>query len=341
MGITSLLLVLIVRFIFVSFPMVQESVYFDGLFPFIRRIQSWLYFLWIVPGYYIIAALLLLIIVFGLRRRKPWKNVLMNGLNGLGWIVSVYMVYFGFQYTSQGYAERNHLTIDDYEVNIAAIYLEVMEDAHQARLRLELPADSSILSVSHIPSDEEISSWVSGVLSDFPASTIPTKAQRVRPEGTLRRLGISGIYNPFTGEANIDAGLTNLQQVYVLAHELAHSMGITSEAEANFVSFLACLKSQDPIGEYAAHYMLWRQVAREVNRELAPEQVEALAAQIPEELRQDREAIIRQYYKHEAYFPELTDAFNDTYLKMQGISSGVENYNEFLQLYLSWRNSND
>ncbi len=265
----------------------------------------------------------------------------MNLLNGVSWILVIFMLYFGYQYTGKGYAERNQLAVSDQKVNIAEVYLEVMEDAHLARLNLDIPTDSSILWYSKIPSDEEISTWVSSILTDYPASQVSTKTQRIRPEGTLRRLGISGIYNPFTGEANIDAGLTNLQQVYVLAHELAHSMGVTSEAEANFVSFLACLNSKDPMGEYAAQYMLWRQVAREVNRELTPEQVEALASKIPEELRIDREAIIRQYYKHEAYFPELTDALNDTYLKVQGISSGIENYNEFLQLYLSWRNSKD
>jgi len=153
-------------------------------------------------------------------------------------------------------------------------------------------------------------------------------------------MSIAGIYNPFTGEANLDNALPSLPRIFTIAHEIAHGYGITSEAEANFVAFLACHQSGDALGNYAGAYALWRQMASEINTTYPPEYIEILAAQIPLELKNDRQAILESYYKYKGYFPNITDALNDTYLKIQGIEKGTDDYNGFLQLYFRWLEAN-
>src|SRR5690606_40629206 len=59
------------------------------------------------------------------------------------------------------------------------------------------------------------------------------RVQNIKPSGTLRRMSIAGIYNPFTGEANLDNAMPSLPQIFTTAHEIAHGYGITSEGEAN------------------------------------------------------------------------------------------------------------
>src|SRR5690606_21319492 len=57
------------------------------------------------------------------------------------------------------------------------------------------------------------------------------------PAGLLRKLGIMGIYFPFTGESYIDPSLHLLEKPFTIAHEMAHSFGITNEGEANFAAW--------------------------------------------------------------------------------------------------------
>ena len=210
--------------------------------------------------------------------------------------------------------------------------------------RDEIPGIAAIPSVEDIqewPLDSEIDSWVQAILlpEGYPAKT-KIRVRHIRPEGALRRINITGIYNPFSGEANVDSGLPHLLLIFTTAHEIAHAYGITSEAEANFVAYLACLRSENPAAQYAAEYALWRYFANEINMHFPEDVIEALAAKIPEPLRNDREAILKTYFKYKGYFPEVTDAINDTYLKIQGVKSGTDDYNDFLKLYLRWNLQN-
>ena len=53
--------------------------------------------------------------------------------------------------------------------------------------------------------------------------------------------GITGIYFPFTGEANINVGVPNLYIPSTTLHEMAHQRGYASEDEANFIAYLASI----------------------------------------------------------------------------------------------------
>jgi hypothetical protein len=47
-------------------------------------------------------------------------------------------------------------------------------------------------------------------------------------------LGITGIYSPFTGEANVNARVPDPELPFAAAHETAHQRGFAREDEANF-----------------------------------------------------------------------------------------------------------
>ncbi|MCB0582976.1 MAG: DUF3810 family protein, partial [Phaeodactylibacter sp.] len=70
-----------------------------------------------------------------------------------------------------------------------------------------------------------------------------------------------GLYFPFTGEGHIDAGLHPLQKPYVMAHELAHGYGFGDEGTCNFLGYLACIGSDDPVIAYIGHLNYWRTLA--------------------------------------------------------------------------------
>lgn len=262
--------------------------------------------------------------------------------NFAGGIIALFLLLWGFNYANIGYASRAGLPAVPDSTNVAFQYEAVMNRALFYRARIpEIAMVAHIEEVKKWPTDAEVGGWVQDILlpKGYPAKS-KIRVRHIRPEGTLRSVNITGIYNPFSGEANVESGLPHLLLLFTTAHEIAHAYGITSEAEANFIAYLACIESENPAAQYAAEYALWRYFANEINMFFPEEIIEALAATIPEAMRKDREEILKKYFKYKGYFPELTDAINDTYLKIQGVESGTDDYNDFLKLYLRWERQN-
>lgn len=334
LGIVLFLIVLAIRFIFSFSPVAFESVYFNGVFPLIRKGQSFLSFLWVIPGFYVLVIGLIAWLIWRFPKSKNFKFFFKRLANLICGITAVFLVLWGYNYLDKGFAERMGLPHSSKLVDLSDHYLAVMDSAMV--YRAAIPEDiKTIVEVEEIPSDSLINSWVKEVIKDYgyPTSS-DVFVQHVRPAGILRRLSIAGIYNPFTGEANVDNASPALPRIFTVAHEIAHGYGITSEAEANFVAYLACMHSNNPLANYAGAYALWRQMAGEINKTFPAESIEFLASQIPPLLWEDRQAILEVHYKYKGYFPGLTDKVNDTYLKVQGVEKGTDDYDGFLQLYL-------
>lgn len=340
-GVFLLLIALAIRFLFSVSETVFEGVYFNFLFPGIRSVQSALSFIWIIPGYWIFAFLLLGWFIWRFPKSKNFKLFFKRLANLISGILAVFLFLWGFNYVDKGFAERSELPESTKLIDLSRQYISIMDTAMLYRSEIpDLENLASIVELENLPTDSAINSWVKNVLSSYNYPTNPEVSVRhIRPTGTLRRLSIAGIYNPFTGEANVDNALPSLPLIFTTAHEIAHGYGVTSEAEANFVAYLACMKSDIPVGKYAAAYAIWRQIAHEVNKTYSQENLEILASQIPPPLYDDRQAILQSYYRYKGYFPNVTNALNDTYLKIQGVEAGTEDYDGFLQLYFRWINA--
>ena len=65
-----------------------------------------------------------------------------------------------------------------------------------------------------------------------------------------KALGIAGWWSPLTSEAVVDATLSELNLPFVACHELMHAKGVASEAQANYLAYLACMQG-DAIFRYS------------------------------------------------------------------------------------------
>jgi len=260
-------------------------------------------------------------------------------LNLIFWIASVFLLCFGMQYADRGIASRMQLKPAPKSVDLSALYYETMEGAMLKRSKIQdIENFADITEVAYSINGDSIHNGVKDALLPVGYKAAATD-QYIReiPYFLLRKLSISGIYNPFTGESNVEGSLPTLLKSFVIAHELAHASGITGEGEANFVAWLTLSESGDPYLEYAAAYLIWRQVAKPVNKKLKSEQLEKLALSIPQELNNDRRAIYEALNQEQPWYPELSDKLNDSYLKIQGVQGGVEDYDKFLEIYLRYR----
>ena len=69
-------------------------------------------------------------------------------------------------------------------------------------------------------------------------------------------VGILGYMGPFFTEYNLNPDLLPVQYPFTYAHEMAHVLGISNEAEANLYGFLACSRSEVPEIRFSAYFGL-------------------------------------------------------------------------------------
>ncbi|NBI09390.1 DUF3810 domain-containing protein [Colidextribacter sp. OB.20] len=93
------------------------------------------------------------------------------------------------------------------------------------------------------------------------ARTFPSlnmKAVRAKPLLCSRLqsiLGFTGVYFPFTGEANVNVDAPACLVPSTIGHEMAHQRMVASELEANFVGIAACTSSGDVVFQYSGYLM--------------------------------------------------------------------------------------
>nr|WP_305136290.1 DUF3810 domain-containing protein [uncultured Schaedlerella sp.] len=151
---------------------------------------------------------------------------------------------------------------------------------------------------------------------------------------------LSGVYSPFTIEANYNADMVDYNIPFTLCHELSHLRGFMQEEEANFIAFLACIGSDNRDFEYSGYLTGWVYCMNALRRADAEEW-----QQVREWLDEAAEADLRENSKFWEYYDgavaEVSDKVNDTYLKANGQSEGVQSYGRMVDLIIAYAERKD
>jgi hypothetical protein len=162
--------------------------------------------------------------------------------------------------------------------------------------------------------------------------------KKFRPKGTLLRLKTLGFYNPLTGECNIESDLHPIQTWFIKAHEWTHAQGITDEGDANFLAYLITTQSQIPEIVYSGYMEYFRYLLsdlRKMNPELYSKTLEVLPFGVRQELLEIRASL----QKYPDFMPKIRDRFYDSYLKINGISEGMDSYNRIVMMVVAYQRS--
>ena len=182
----------------------------------------------------------------------------------------------------------------------------------------------------------------------FEGSSAPVKELLLMGEPLLYS-GHTGIFWPFTGEANVPRNEAIASMPFTMCHEAAHRLSIASEQEANFAAFLACTSNEDERFVYAGY------------REAFGYCLNALAANYPERAQKllqeaigdkvdphdvktygarlvlfDRYNTVEYYRQYEGPVEDVGIAANDAYLKTFSEESGVKSYGEVVDYLIAW-----
>ena len=151
-------------------------------------------------------------------------------------------------------------------------------------------------------------------------------------------LQISGVFSPYTFEANICSSGPDFLRGATMMHEQSHLRGYMNEAEANFIAYLACAESSDDYFRYSGNCLA---LLYSMNALYSAdyERWYELRIQYPDYIDADMRAQNAYIDAHDTKVAEVSDKVNDTYLKLNDQQDGVRSYGKMVDLLLAYRRS--
>ena len=147
--------------------------------------------------------------------------------------------------------------------------------------------------------------------------------------------GITGMFMPLTGEANVNVDAPLDERLSSALHEIAHVVGYAREDEANALAFFAGRAHPDADYRYAAYLLAFSHASNRLasaDRELWTE----LWQEVPAGMRADiarRNAYWKQF---EGPVEEAATRVNDTVLRANRQTDGVRSYGRMIDLVIAW-----
>lgn len=171
---------------------------------------------------------------------------------------------------------------------------------------------------------------------EFPAlSGYYPQPKKVAVSEILSYQSLSGVYSPFTVEANYNGDMTAYNIPFTVCHELSHLRGFMQEEEANFIAFLASTGSDRLDFRYSGYLSGWVYCMNAFYRSdyESWQEVRVLLDPLAEP---DLKANSAFWDRYEGPIAETADQINDTYLKVNGQAEGVQSYDRMVDLIVAY-----
>lgn len=249
-----------------------------------------------------------------------------------GWLAGLFFLLWGYNYGRV--PTEKQLGFEEIQISLEELKYYVQTDVDSLmKIRSEIPEKIQL-------NDLQINKLRSSLQTLLSSQGYPA-SQRVycynlHPKGSLLRWSTSGIFIPFSGQGHIDPGLHPMQKPFVMAHEMAHGYGFTGEGICNFWAYLACMATDDPSLQYSGGLGLWRYMASSW-RFYEPETYLEFRRTLPEILQQDLNQINETIIAYPDILPEARDYIYDSFLKSQGLTDGIQNYDKIIPMAIQWR----
>ncbi|WP_051671768.1 DUF3810 domain-containing protein [Oribacterium sp. P6A1] len=150
---------------------------------------------------------------------------------------------------------------------------------------------------------------------------------------------VTGVYSPFTIEANYNRDIPYYDIPFTVCHELSHLRGYMQEEEANFIAILATIGSDDTYFNYSGYVSAWVYAGNALAT-ANPEKFAELYNRINIHTRQDMRYNNEFWDQYETEVAEAHEKINDAYLKYNGQASGVLSYGHVVDLMVVYYNDN-
>jgi len=154
----------------------------------------------------------------------------------------------------------------------------------------------------------------------------------------LTYMGFAGYLNPFTNEAQVNYLIPKNSYPATVCHEMAHQTGIASESGANFVGYLASIKSNDLYFNYAGYLMALKYCLYEVYNK-NPSEYKLLKTTINKGIIKDMHQSQKFWKSYQNWSEKYFKGFYNSFLKVNKQKDGIKEYNKLVFLLINYYKS--
>lgn len=328
-----------------------EKLFARGIYPYYSTAISWI-FGWIP---FSMGEILLYVMVIGLviwliqlilhisRNRKSRGNLIKKALLNLICLASVlfflYTIGCGVNYYRYPFTHYSGLVIQEsteeelYELCVslatkaASVREQIVGISEERPYRLTMTKRQLSIKVRDAYEDLSLEYPVLG--GHYPA------AKPLLSSVMMSKMELTGIFWPFTMEANVNVDAPDFSLAATMGHELTHLHGFMREDEANFIAYLACDASSDPEVRYSGIMEALILSGNALYR-INPEKYQQVAKQYTQGLRADLIDSAEYWAQFEdTIASKVADKVNDTYLKANAQADGTRSYGRAVDLFLA------
>lgn len=263
-------------------------------------------------------------------RQSVWNLFLLICVLFFLYVVNCGVNYYRATFSENAGIDASEYTMQDLAETCRWLTERVREDS--ANINRD---EGQVMTLAHVNVEEESRRAMQRLGKKQPV----LEGYYPKPKGLmfpwiLSVQNLTGIYSPFTVEANYNTGITAYNIPFTACHELSHLRGFMEEKEANFIGFLACRESDVPEFRYSGSLMGWIYCMNVLYR-TDYEAWEEIRSIFPKEAEADLRANNEYWEKYDTPVAEVSNKINDTYLKANGQSDGVESYDRMVDLIVS------
>ena len=334
--------------VFVLFPSFVENIYSTKVFRFlsipISFITSLLPFSLTEISLYLSVPLLVVLVILLVRQMKKSKNRKKSALldcKRIGWTLSilylVFMLLHGFNYTRAPLGVTLGITTSPRSSeDLEAVCYILLEQTNSAREGCK-EVDGVMVLENGI--DNALKTAYKGyqaISEVYPVLAItPRKGKGVIASHLWSYTWITGMYFPFYVEANVNIDAPQMSLPNTILHELAHTIGIAREDEANFAAFITGIHHYDRDFKYSSYLFAFIESASALHS-TDPEAFTALMAQASDGVKRDLGAYNAYWQQFEGRVQEISSSVNNAYLQSNLQEDGVKSYGRVVDLIIGY-----
>jgi len=310
---------------------------FTSIFPF----SVFEIMIYILVGAFLLHSIYFLIIAIVPKWRIHVKKAASRALSiALTVACTMFMMFSlacGINYSRETFANLTgrELPPEIHREDLADLAELLIENA--AELAGQIPLDErSLFTIREIDVNAETRSAMERLGRQVPelAGFYPNAKPVIASRG-MSMLNISGIYSPFTIEANFNNDMPDLLIPFTILHEFAHLRGFMREDEANFIAYLAGRDASAVELQYSVTLFALMHVLNE-HREVAGQlRHTALLETIPEQVIRDIAANNVYWAQFRGRAAYLSVRANNAYLRANAQEDGVRSYGRVVSLLLA------
>ena len=336
-------IILILNSILKQYPEFIEKYYSNLLNRWTRQMQNFIvsFFPFSIAEilyFSLVIVLLIFIVMLCVKIKKGGALIqLLNILTYLSLLYVLFMFLWGFNY--------NRLSFD----KIAKLKIERSTEDQLKGLCKELIARANTIREKVNVSPKGIMVENRGYKNVFKRALMGyERAELIFPElgGRYSRpkpiflseamcyTGITGMYMPYTGEANVNVGVQDFMLPSTATHEMAHQRGFAREDEANYIAYITCSLNPDVDFQYSGVMLA---LIHSMNA-LADKDIvtyRAMQKQYSEGVKKDIEADNEFWKRYSGKVEKLSNDVNNSYLKSNGQNDGTKSYGRMVDLLLA------